>query len=188
MSVRQQHGSDPTLWFVTFTCYNWLTLIDKTNAFDCIYKWFNYLNDKYQIKVTAFVIMPNHVHMILFFPTDKYNLNKLISNGKRFIAYEIIKRLKQQRENEILNQLAAGVSVKEKKKGQLHKVFKESFDAKAIETEKFFYQKLNYIHLNPVSGNNKLVDDWRDYEHSSASFYELNIAKTFEPVHYKDLE
>ena len=36
--------------------------------------------------------MPNHVHYILFFPTGQYGLNKLVSNGKRFMAYEIVKR------------------------------------------------------------------------------------------------
>jgi hypothetical protein len=63
---------------------------------------------------------------------------------------------------------------KEKSKGQLHKVFEESFDAKSIDNRKFFLQKLNYIHLNPVRGNYKLVNDWRDYEHSSASFMNCN--------------
>ena len=53
---------------------------------------------------------------------------------------------------DLLNYLAAEVSGREKKKGQLHKVFIDSFDAKAIYNEKFFNQKLNYIHLNPVSG------------------------------------
>jgi putative transposase len=67
-------------------------------------------------------------------------------------AYEIIKRLQQMQKQDILNYLAADVSGREKKKGQLHKVFIDSFDAKAIYNEKFFNQKLNYIHLNPVSG------------------------------------
>jgi putative transposase len=187
MSVRVQHGTEPTLWFITFTCYNWLPLFEKVKAYDCVYKWFDYLKEKHNIKTTAFVIMPNHIHFILFFPSDQYNLNKLISNGKRFIAYEIIKRLKQQKENSILNQLTEALTVKERNKGQKHKVFKESFDAKAIETEKFFYQKLQYMHLNPVSGNYKLVEDWRLYEHSSASFYELKEVKHYEPVHYMEL-
>lgn len=49
-------------------------------------------------------------------------------------------------------------------------------------------QKLNYIHLNPVRGNYNLVNDWREYEHSSAGFYELQQVKYFIPVHYLELE
>jgi len=48
--------------------------------------------------------------------------------------------------------------------------------------------KLNYIHLNPVRGNYKLVNDWREYEHSSAGFYELQQTNFFIPVHYKELQ
>lgn len=40
---------------------------------------------------------------------------------------------------------------------------------------------------NPVSGKWHLVDDYTDYEHSSASFYELNKQSTFDIVHYKDV-
>lgn len=54
--------------------------------------------------------MPNHVHCILFFPGDNYNLNKIISNGKRFITYEIIKRLEQQGLNKVLLQLQEGLT------------------------------------------------------------------------------
>jgi hypothetical protein len=37
--------------------------------------------------------MPNHFHAILYFPKTGYDLNKIIGNGKRLIAYEIIERL-----------------------------------------------------------------------------------------------
>ena len=131
--------------------------------------------------------MPNHVHAILFFPNANYNLNTIISNAKRFVAYEIIKRLEQLSENKILQQLEDGVREREKKKGQLHKVFKESFDAKPIYTRKFLFQKIKYMHLNPVKGKWKLVSDWREYEHSSASFYELSNVVHYKPLHYDEL-
>src|SRR4051794_38255006 len=92
----------------------------------CNGDWFDYLRNSAAIKVTAYVIMPNHVHAILFFPHTNYNLN----TAKRLIAYKIVNRLKQVHENKILQQLEDGVSEREKKKGQLHKVFKDSFDAK----------------------------------------------------------
>ena len=43
------------------------------------------------------------------------------------------------------------------------------------------------MHLDPVSGKWQLVTNFTDYEHSSASFYVLELAKHFIPVHYKDL-
>jgi hypothetical protein len=80
-----------------------------------------------------------------------------------------------------------GMSEGEKKKGQLHKVFRDSFDAKPIYTRKFLLQKIQYIHFNPVKGEWKLANDWREYEHSSASFYELNRVIHYEPLHYDEL-
>ena len=122
--------------------------------------------------------MPNHFHAILYFPQTGYDLNKIIGNGKRFIAYEIIDQLKMQKEDNLLELMATAVTERERKKGQLHRVFEESFDAKPIYNQKFFMQKFNYIHHNPVSGKWNLVNDYTDNEHSSASFYDLNVVKS----------
>ncbi len=45
-----------------------------------------------------------------------------------------------------------GLTQHDIKKGQLHKVFEDSFDAKPLYHRQFLLQKLNYIHLNPVRG------------------------------------
>jgi len=101
-------------------------------------------------KMLAFVVMPNHIHAILYFPGPGYNLNKIISNAKRFLAYEMINRLEEKKLNDELDFLHGAVTKREAAKGQIHKVFEESFDAKGIYSEKFFMQKVNYIHHNPV--------------------------------------
>jgi REP element-mobilizing transposase RayT len=75
-----------------------------------VYKWFNYLRNKHNIKTTAYEIMPDHLHCILFFPTNDFSLNKIISNAKRFMAYEIIKRLKATNQKEILDQLQNAIT------------------------------------------------------------------------------
>lgn len=81
-----------------------------------------------------------------------YFFNTIVGNGKRFLAYEIINRLEIERNGILLNHLESGLTAREKMKGQLHKVLKDSFDAKAIYSHKFLMQKINYIHNNPVSG------------------------------------
>jgi hypothetical protein len=91
------------------------------------------------------------------------------------MAYDIIKKLEESGNSELLCRLALAVTDKEKVKGQLHKVFEPSFDAKPIYTFKFLYQKLDYIHHNPVSGKWNLCDEFADYQHSSAAWYELAI-------------
>ena len=89
MSTRTSHNSEAALFYSTFTCYQWLPLFELCNGYDLVYKWFEYLKEKYGIKTTAYTIMPNHVHCILFFQNEHYDLNKLLGNGKRFMAYEL---------------------------------------------------------------------------------------------------
>ena len=58
--------------------------------------------------------MPNHVHAIISFTETPQSINTIIGNGKRFMAYEIIKRLQQMGESEILAELSKGVEAKRK--------------------------------------------------------------------------
>jgi putative transposase len=186
MPVRFQHDQNyNSFYFVTFTCYKWLQLFEIADAYDTVYKWFDHLNEK-NIYVTGYVIMPNHVQVLLYFPQMPKSLNTIIGNAKRFMAYEIIKRLEEKKDGQLLHLLHSGVKKREAKKGQIHKVFEESFDAKECHSEEFIFQKLSYIHHNPVSKKWNLVTDFTEYDHSSASFYERGIKKYENLVHIND--
>ena len=69
-----------------------------TNAYELIYKWFDYLTS-HNHRIIAYVIMPNHIHLLLAYRQADQSLNKLIGNGKRFLAYGIVKNLQQIEEN-----------------------------------------------------------------------------------------
>jgi ribosomal protein S7 len=40
--------------------------------------------------------MPNHLQVLIDFATSAKSINKIVSNGKRFMAYTIVERLKEQ--------------------------------------------------------------------------------------------
>ena len=103
------------------------------------------------------------------------------------MAYDIVNALKKQGKETILEQLRKGVEKKEKQRGKKHQVFRLSFDGRKCFTEKMIEQKLDYIHHNPVSGKWNLVEDFTQYPHSSAAFYELGVIGEVEITHYKDL-
>jgi REP element-mobilizing transposase RayT len=187
MAIKLKHNDSYSTYFITFTCVEWIPLIDITNSYDMVYKWFEILKSEHQADVVAYVIMPNHLHVILHFHSEGFDLNTIISNGKRFIAYEIVNRLEAAGNKTMLDRLHNLVTERENKKGQLHKIFKDSFDAKAIFTQAFLMQKINYIHNNPVTGKWMLAKDFVEYEHSSASFYELQLVRHCRPMHYMDL-
>ncbi|MGV3657950.1 MAG: transposase [Chitinophagaceae bacterium] len=174
------------LFFCTFTCHGWLPLIKLTNTYDAVYKWFDYLHQR-NWYITAFVIMPNHIHTILYFPQSNFELAKIIGNAKRFLAYEIIKKLQEQNKTALLNKLAFATTNREAGKGQKHKVFEASFNVNEIYSSSFLHQKVDYIHHNPVCGKWNLLGDFTDYEHSSASFYEKGIVKHFKPFDFRKI-
>jgi hypothetical protein len=99
----------------------------------------------------------------------------------------MINRLECMGNAELLHRLEKMLTGREIRKGQLHKVFKKYFDAKAIITHHFLMQKINYLHNNPVSGKWMLAKDFVEYEHGSASFYEIQLVKHHRPIHYLDL-
>jgi REP element-mobilizing transposase RayT len=187
MAIKYKHSNAYSMYFLTCTCYQWIQLFELTDSYDCVYRWFNYLTEGKIAKVIAYVIMPNHFHCILYFMGEEFDLNKIVSNAKRFMAYELISRLKITGRTGLLERLSVGLTEREINKKQKHRVFENSFDAKPIYSEPFLHQKLDYIHHNPVSGKWHLVNDYTQYVHSSAAFYDLNESAHFIPVHYLDI-
>ena len=140
------------------------------NAYQTVYNWFDVLKSRDHY-INAYVIMPNHVHTIISFTSSK-SINTIIGNGKRFMAYEIIKKLEDNKDEDLLNHLFVSVSIKDKLRNKQHEVWQPSFDWKDCLSDRFVDQKINYIHTNPCSGKWNLCTAPRDYVHSSARFYE----------------
>ena len=100
MAVRAPIDNIGT-YFITFTCQHRLPLFEITNSYDTVYKWFNHLKTKRHY-IKGYVVMPNHLHALIDFGVSEKNINTMVSNSKRFIAYEIVKRLQEQNNEEIL--------------------------------------------------------------------------------------
>ena len=157
MTVRTIHDDNDQVYFCTVTCCNWINLIQITGLYDEIYEWFDILVQK-GCKILGYVLMPNHFHNLVYIPEGNENLNKLFSNGKRFLSYEVINRLTNQANWQLLETLEKKVSKNYKTKGQKHQVFRPSFDAKPCDSELIIEQKLDYMHANPVNGKAGLSD------------------------------
>lgn len=186
MSTHKIHSEKDSFYFVTFTCYKWLTLIDETALYDYIPISFAELRKRH-VNICGFVIMPNHIHLLLFVDEKCKDFNTVIGETKRFMAYEIVKRLKLANRTQILKLLSDGVQDNEKKIGKKHQVFRLSFDAKQISNERQIQTILDYMHKNPVQGKWNLVSDFTTYKYSSASHYELNETPFFEIIDYRDI-
>jgi REP element-mobilizing transposase RayT len=186
MSVKRAIVERDGIYFITFTCSNWLPLFEITNAYDAVYKWFDHLK-KGGHYITGYVIMPNHLHVLIGFKALSQSINTVVSNGKRFIAYDLVKRLSAQTNTVILRRLADVVSNSDCKRGKLHQVFEPSFDAKECIRDAFIDQKLSYMHDNPCKGAWNLAHGPSDYLHSSALFYLTGRHGCYDVINYRDL-
>lgn len=179
MTTHKTHESKNTFYFVTFTCYQWLNLIDQSDAYHSFYKWFDYIK-LIKVHSIGYVIMPNHFQGIFYITDDcADSINQILANGKRLIAYDIIKGLKKKKKEEVLQYLSREITEKEKSRGKKHKVFKTSSDIKELLNIKMVVTKLEYVHHNPCQGSWNLANQFIDYIHSSASFYEIEIPNEF---------
>ncbi|MDB5120013.1 MAG: hypothetical protein JWN56_1231, partial [Sphingobacteriales bacterium] len=93
MPVRRTIHESQGIYFITFTCARWVKLFQLTQSHDLVYNWFNYLTAQGH-HIIGYVIMPNHVHALIAFKNSGKNINTIVGNGKRFIAYDLVERLK----------------------------------------------------------------------------------------------
>ncbi len=186
MATKINHTLTNTFYFVTITCFKWLPLFEASNVYDYFSEWTNHLK-KGGITISGYVFMPNHLHLLVFVHPKCLDFNKLIGNAKRFLAYEIVKRLKWNMQTNLLEQLVNGVRKEELAKGKRHQIFQPSFDAKEIYGVDKILSILDYIHHNPVSKRWMLVIDYTDYQYSSAQFYFSGKQKGVEVVDFRDV-
>ena len=133
--------------------------------------------------------MPNHLHtLIAFRNTEGVSINKIVGNGKRFMAYALVSKLEDQNKKNVLAELSSYVNETERQRNKLHEVFEPSFEWKDCRTQKFIKQKLDYIHANPCRGKWNLVDKYWDYIHSSAYYYVTGEQRGYEVFDYARLQ
>ena len=188
MSVRKAITEFDGIYFITITCGHWLNLFELSAGYEEVYKWFDHLKSKGHY-IVGYVVMPNHIHALIGFRnTQGVSINSIIGEGKRFMSYGIIKKLKEKNEIGLLAQLAAQVNGTDRKRGKQHEVFEPSFDWKECRSDKFIDQKLDYLHANPCRGIWNLVKEETAYIHSSAKYYVTGEQGVYAVTNYVELE
>lgn len=163
-----------------------MCLFEITNLYDYIYQCFN-INIRKRIHTCGYVIMPDELITLVYSNNKQIPISDIFSETKRFLAYRIVKTLKKKGRNDLLKIMHDSVSILDAKKGQLHYVFQTSCEIEKIVSEKIFRNKLYYIHTKPVSGIWKLTENYTEYIHSSAKFYESGLEGIYKVIHFKDI-
>ena len=165
-------------YFVTWTIVNWLHLFDKESYCKIVLDALHYLQTDKNTQLNAFVIMPSHIHAILW-PEIGVNLSDVTRDFKRYTSREISKEANQQKTIEFLDIFKRARSENRAQDVSTFQVWQEGSHPEAIFTEKFALQKMNYIHLNPVRAG--LAETATEWPYSSAKAYILG-EETYPPA------
>ncbi len=120
---------------------------------------FNEVREKHAILFLAYVIMPDHVHLLLHSDKEMADALRLI-NG--VAARRVIQYLKENGFDQSLFKLRGEI----RERNHKHSVWQHHPDSLEIFGEDTFRQKAEYIHQNPVRAG--LTEDPLSYRFSSA--------------------
>lgn len=133
---------------------------------DVIIGSLEYLSNAGKIDVFAFVIMPNHIHLI-------WRTNEL--NGKETAQGSFLKYTAHEFRKMLLREGGAKLSsYKVDAENKKHEFWQRDSLAVPLYSRAVAFQKLKYIHNNPLAEHWQLAKHPCDYKYSSAKYYELN--------------
>ncbi len=168
------------LYFVTASIIGWKDLLVKENYRQIVLDSLEWLRKEKRMWLYAFVIMPNHLHLIVK-PVDQA-IGQLLQNFGSYTAHAILEKLREDRENELLDYFHKNRRDSRHK----HSVWQD-IQAKNIFTTKVLEQKMEYIHQNPVAKDWNLTRDRADYPYSSACFYDNDKTPIIEVNDVRDI-
>ena len=163
------------VYFITCTVNKWVDVFTRKIYSDIITDSLNYCSDSKGLIIYGYVIMSNHVHLLI--QGKEENLSDIIRDFKKFTSQTIIRTIEE--------------SKTESRKDWMLWLFKETDKNKKVSFQfwqpdnhpelcyqlNFMWQKLDYIHNNPVRA--RLVYKAEEYIKSSAAdyFYGRQVGK-----------
>ncbi len=154
--------------FVTLSVVYWIDIFSRQLYRDIVIDSFKYCQENMGLTINGYVIMSNHIHAILQSQNGK--LSQTITSFKKFTGAKFIQSIfdcPESRRVWLLNQFAHASIVHNRNSS--HQIWVNGNRPMSLTTGTFFWQKLNYIHNNPVRAG--IVDNPEDYIYSSARNY-----------------
>ena len=148
--------------FLTCTVLHWIPVFTRPDTVSIIIDSLRFLINE-GVKVYAYVILENHLHLVLQSPS----LQRDIRRFKSFTASKLIHYLDEKGIDTILEQLA--FYKKAHKVDRAYQFWQEGSHPEMIQNNEMLRQKVEYIHQNPVKrGYVEHAEHWR---YSSARDY-----------------
>ena len=156
-------------YFMTMTVVDWIDLFTRVIQKELIIDSLKYCQENKGLNIFGWCLMPSHLHLIANTKT-LFDLDNVVRDFKRHTtknAVLLIENEPESRREWLLDKFAYAGKLHPKNKN--YKVWRDKNHAIELFTEKVTWQKLKYIHLNPVI--DKIVYNEQDYLFSSARNY-----------------
>jgi putative transposase len=149
------------LHFITFSCYRRLPLLKSPRARDVFVQELARVRDDMDFHLIGYVVMPEHVHLLLSEPRQGTPSDVLQKLKQR-----VSRRLRKRRKVSSAAQLRLPFEDRNEPPRAFWQARFYDFNVYSRGKEK---EKLNYMHANPLI--RKLVNHPKDWPWSSWSFY-----------------
>ncbi len=161
---------DNKSYYISMTVVRWIDIFSRKSQRDIFINSLKFCIANEDLKVYAYCIMSNHVHLIVN-SNEPFQLSDTIRDLKKFTSKAMITEIIDGKESrrEWLLQLFRQEGLQDCK-NKNYKVWQTGNHAIELYGEKFTWVKINYIHYNPVKAG--LVDQPDHWSYSSASNYQ----------------
>lgn len=157
------------LYFVTTAAVQRRSLFRRDTTKRLIVDCLDCMRLRNRFKLYAFVIMPNHLHLITQCSSAD-PLVDVVRDLKKHVADRLIRQYRAEGNHRVLDFLASAVGEPGR---QQYRVWEEGYNAKDIFAPDFLRQKMTYVHDNPCQPHWNLAECPEAYIWSSARFYLL---------------
>lgn len=158
--LKRYYGSGD-LHFLTFSCYRRLPLLGTIRARSVFVVALAKIRERYQFRLVGYVVMPEHVHLLISEPS-KVTPSRVLSVLKQRVSRDLRNRNRGAGPGQLRSSFVDGG------KG-LQRFWQPRFYDFNVYSAKKRREKLDYMHGNPVTRG--LVQHPKDWPWSSFSFY-----------------
>jgi len=146
-------------FFCTCTIVQWICIFKEEKYSQLIIDSLTYSREHKGLLLFAYVIMLNHIHLIISIK-EGLSISDFMRDFKRYTSKRIAGELSN--ENNKLFLYIFRKAAEKQNKGVRFKIWRDNFHPMEIISEKWFDQKIKYIHLNPVCKGFVLrPEDWK---------------------------
>jgi len=162
---RYRIGPDAAVYFVTYSVVDWLPVFVSEATCRIITDSLSFCHERKGLCVNAYVIMPTHIHAIVFHRNfDANELQKAQTDFRKFTGRSLCDYCETHMPRCFAETFRAA-SAEDRER----RFWQSSRHPEAIETEHFWRQKFDYLHENPCRKG--LVTRAVDWRFSSAACY-----------------